>query len=421
MTGTRMDCRRPTLRIVAVAMALWAGAAHAQTFSVVYTFTGGNNGYPYGGVVPDAAGNLYGTAGSAGGPTCCGVAYKVDPAGQETILNTFSSFADGEFPYGTLVPDSRGNLYGTTPEGGIPGSCNGGGCGTVFKVSPAGQETVLYSFTGAADGDGPSDGPGGGLARDSAGNLYGTTMYGGDFDGACTGTGCGVVYKIDATGKYSVLYAFNGGADGAYPKSGVVLDATGNLYGGTYGGGQDLCYGDGSGCGVVYKLDSSGNETVLYSFAGRADGAQPYGPLTVDSAGNVYGTAEIGGASGGSCSYKYGCGIVFKLSPTGAETVLYTFSGGADGDAPATGVIRDPAGNLYGTTIGGGSYGYGAVFRLGATGQESVLHSFTSGADGESPWGRLLAYRGYLYGTTAAGGKAQGGAGAGVVYRLTFP
>jgi uncharacterized repeat protein (TIGR03803 family) len=283
----------------------------------------------------DSAGNLYGTT-SAGGTSNSGVVFKADKTG-ETVLHTFTgSPGDGAFPYGGLIEDSAGNLYGTTSAGGTANS------GIVFKLDTTGKETVLYNFTGGADGAFPY----GGLIGDSAG-IYGTTSAGGITAGACFPSGCGVVFKLDTAGKESVLYSFTGGpTDGAYPYAGLIRDSAGNFYGTTYSGGAGVC----GGCGVVFKLDTTGTETVLYSFMGYpTDGAFPYAGLVRDSAGSLFGTTTYGGGSDN--------GVVFELDTTGKETVLHTFTGGPDGAAPRARLIPDSAGYLYGTTYSGGVTG----------------------------------------------------------------
>ena len=350
--------------------------------TVLHSFTGGaDGGNPYAGVIRDSAGNLYGTTTR----TAFGVVYKLDTAGQYTVLYSFTGRADGFWPYAGVIRDSAGNLYGTTQAGGPSGS------GVVYKLDAAGHETVLYGFPGAADGAGPY----GGVIRDSAGNLYGTTQYGGP-------TGSGVVYKLDATGHETVLHTFTGGADGNSPTAGVIRDLTGNLYGTATGGGTP-------GGGVVYRLDTAGQETVLYNFTGGADGNNPYAGVIRDSAGNLYGTTANGGT--------WGAGVVYKLDTAGNETVLYSFTGGADGRNPYAGVIRDLAGNLYGTTVNGGTWGWGVVYKLDAGGHETVLNSFTGGADGGNPYAGVIrdSGTGSLYGTTYGGGTAY----AGVVYQLS--
>jgi uncharacterized repeat protein (TIGR03803 family) len=372
---------------------------------VLYSFKGPSHGAsPQAGVVRDRAGNLYGTTenGGAGGN---GVVFRVDPAGRETVLYSFTGGTDGGHPWSGVIGDSAGNLYGTTVNGG-PAKL-----GVVFKLDPTGHETVLYSFTGGTDAENPAVG----VIRDSAGNLYGTTSGGGT-------AGLGAVYKLDATGHETVLYSFTGGADGGNPYAGVIGDGAGNLYGTTYSGGSGTLCGFVAGCGVVYKLDVTGQETVLYSFTGGADGSSPQAGVIRDSAGNLYGTTLYGG--GGNCTFGHGCGVVFKLGTTGHETVLYSFTGGADGGNPYAGVIGDGGGNLYGTTYSGGitttdacspTRGCGVVYKVDATGHETVLYNFTRRADGAFPHAGVIGDgAGNLYGTTANGGQAD----LGVVYKL---
>jgi uncharacterized repeat protein (TIGR03803 family) len=255
--------------------------------TLLYIFTGGTAGAaPSGGLVRDAAGNFYGNTLYAGDPSCaygsgCGVIFKLDPAGNETILHTFHDGNDGAFSYGTMVLDTAGNLYGTTELGGDP-TCN---CGTVFKLDPSGQQTILHSFTGQGYVS-----PFAGLVQDAAGILYGTTSGGGT---SLEGT----VFKLDpTTGTETVLYSFTGGADGANPRAGVVMDPAGNIYSTTPDGGLIPCPDDPFGCGVVFKLDpTTGTETVLYALKGGADGVHPDVNLVLDALGNLYGAATSGG------------------------------------------------------------------------------------------------------------------------------
>jgi uncharacterized repeat protein (TIGR03803 family) len=349
------------------------------------------------GVILDSEGNLYGTTafGGAGG---AGVVYKLDMSGHETVLYGFPGAAEGQYPFyagvifasdGESDGESDGHLYGTTFYGGSKGA------GVVYRLDGDGDEEVLYSFDLlTANGFGQ---PTGGVIRDWDGNLYGATFIG----QADLGYGNGVVYKVDTAGHSMVLHNFTGGADGGDPYGSVILDSAGNLYGTANGGGA-------SGQGVVFKIDTFGNETVLYSFTGGADGGGPLAGVIRDKAGNLYGTTNGGGASG--------AGVVFRIDTSGNETVLYSFTGGADGGYPIAGVIRDRAGNLYGTTAGGGTSGAGVVFKVDTSGIETPLYSFTGGADGGYPLfaGVILDSAGNLYGTTAGGGTS----GAGVVYKV---
>jgi uncharacterized repeat protein (TIGR03803 family) len=398
----------------------------APTFTVLHSFAG----YPtdgslsLGDLIQDSAGNLYGTTELGGTSSACtygcGTVFKLSPTGTETILYNFTEGADGAYPQAGLVRDATGNLYGTTAGGGAESracTLTSGTCGVVFELircdsAPNGYEyKVLYRFTGGADGGSPY----GGLVRDTAGNLYGTTQGGGSLASTCRQGTCGVVFKLSPTDIETVLHTFTGGAGGANPTAALTLDSAGNLYSTTYYGGA---YSE----GVAFKLSPAGTETVLHSFAGYpTDGGYPYYGLTHDAAGNLYGTATDGGA--------HGSGVVFKLSPTGAETVLYSFTGGADGGFPVGDLIQDTAGTLYGATGQGGatgacapSSGCGVVFKLSSTGTETVLHSFTGGADGAVPSAGLIQdMSGNLFGTTAAGGVESNQCytgTCGVVFRL---
>jgi len=396
------------LAIVLVPAVVGTKSAEAQTFKVLYSFTGGaDGGEPLAGLVRDAAGNLYGTTlyGGSGGPYGNGVVFELDNAGTETVLYTFTGGTDGGFPYAGLVRDAAGNLYGTTSGGGAYGE------GTVFMLDKTGTETVLYSFCSQAN---CTDGacPMAGLLLDAAGNLYGTTESGGSSN--CY-LGCGIVFMLDNTGTETVLYSFTGAeGDGEYPVAGLVRDAAGNLYGTTWRGGnlKHNC-GMGPGCGTAFMLDEAGKETVLHSFGSKADGAYPYAGLVRDAAGNLYGTTGYGGDSG--------LGTAFRLDKTGNETVLHSFRGTrADGAYPEAGFVRDSKGNLYGTTEGGGfnrcDGSCGVVFKLDKTGKETVLYRFTGGSDGEGPSAGLVRdAKGNLYGTAYWGGAG----GQGTVFKLT--
>jgi uncharacterized repeat protein (TIGR03803 family) len=323
------------------------------------------------------------------------------------VLHTFTSTSsDGAVPVAGVIMDKFGNLYGTTREGGTGTFPNSG---TVFKLDPSGNESVLHSFHGAPDGAQPFAG----LIMDTAGNLYGTTLSGGTGTILDCGDGCGTVFKLDLSGTETVLYSFKGSPDGSNPNAGLIMDAAGNLYGTTSTGGGACSP---SGCGTVFKLDPSGTESVLYSFQDSPDGALPFAGLIMDAAGNLYGTTDSGGDQ---CSVlNFGCGTVFKLDASGSESLLYSFQGPFDGAGPYAGLIMDTASNLYGTTVAGGSGGGGTVFKLAPSGNESVHHSFSWAPDGALPFaGLIMDAAGNLYGTAAEGGSSAGNC-CGTVFKL---
>jgi uncharacterized repeat protein (TIGR03803 family) len=388
-----------------------AAALHAQqsadkpagTYSLLYSFQCSPDGKtPESGLVQDSSGNLYGTTVN-GGQYGYGTVFKMTLGGAETVLHSFAGPpSDGGYPdYGGLTLDAAGNLYGTTSGGGQFGG------GTVFNVTATGTESVLYNFCsrpGCQDGGGPL----GGIVRDSAGNLYGTTVTGGT-DGICCSYG--TVFKLTPGGTESVLHTFEfSSTDGAFPSGNLTGDPSGNLYGTTQAGGAYTV-------GTVFEVSANGAESLLYSFKGSpTDGALPLGgSLLRETSGNLYGVTEIGGADG--------TGVVFKLTPEGTESVLLDFNG-TGGGAPLDGLAKDAAGNLYGTTYADGSgtscvsYGCGVLFGLTTTGTEIVLHNFTlsSSSDGANPYGGVVRDpSGNLYGTLAYGGAL----GCGAVFKFT--
>jgi uncharacterized repeat protein (TIGR03803 family) len=385
-----------TLGAILLGALLTALPVAAQT--TIYNFKGDPDGAgPLAPLIRDSAGNLYGTTHVGGNNN--GTVFEVNSAGKETILHTFTG-ADGSGPSGGVVRDSAGNIYGITAYGGAFNF------GTVFKVTKAGKESVLYSFAGP-----PNDGgnPFAGLIRDSEGNLYGTTLFGGS--GHCTANagqnGCGTVFKVSASGTESVLHNFEGGADGVYPSSPLVHDSSGNLYGTTQQGGQANCSNfSGNGCGTVFMLSSDGVETVRHAFSGYpTDGDDPAGMILVG--GNLYGTTQMGGA--------YGNGTVFEVTGPGSEDLLYSFGGVAnDGLNPAAGLVWDGAGHFFGATTNGGGpgcfTGCGIVFAITKTGREATLFSFSNRNVGCIPYAALIRdTAGYLYGTTSNCGTTGNG------------
>ena len=351
--------------------------------AVLYRFAGGNDGAnPQAGLAQGFDGNFYGTtvdAGLSGG----GTIFKISTSGGKTTIYNIRGGNDGANPYGGVIQGSDGNLYGTTRYGGT------GGGGTVYKITYTGVKTILNNFATGKDGFFPYAG----LIQGSDGNLYGTTLYGG------TGSGQGTVYKITPQGVKTTLYNFGGfGGDGAIPEAGLIQGSDGNLYGTTTGGG--------SGYGTVFKVTPQGQGTVLYKFAGGTDGETPRAGLIQAKDGNFYGTTYFGGAGSS--------GTVYKITPQGVKTTLYSFAGGNDGANPQAGLIQSFDGNFYGTTVKGGKDDNGTVFQITYSGVKTTLYNFTGGTDGANPKaGLLLGKYGIYYGTTSAGGS-----GNGTVYKI---
>ncbi len=329
-------------------------------------------------------------------------------ASKYKTLHTFKGSKGGHYPTG-LIFDQAGNLYGTTYQGGAYKQ------GTVFQLAPnldgSWTKNVIYSFNNAGnDGRWPIAG----LIFDQAGNLYGTTYLGGAYK---QGTVFQLTPNGDGSWRESVLHSFNN-TDGSNPSASLVFDAAGNLYGTTRTGGT---YYEGTVFQLTPNSDGSWTESVLYSFTNGADGGNPYAELIFDAAGNLYGTTFQGGDLS-ACS-ELGCGVVFELTRNAdgawTESVLHSFTDGADGGLLFGGLTFDPAGNLYGTTYSGGTYGYGVVFQLtpnpGGSWREKVLHRFTDGKDGGLPYSNLIVdAAGNLCGTTTSGGAYGGG----VVFKL---
>lgn len=325
---------------------------------------------------------------------------------KDTVLYSFSCGADGCGPNGNLARDSQGNLYGTTTGG---GAC----CGTVFELTPVQgggwTESVLYAFTGGTDGGIPYSG----VIIDASGNLYGTTYQGGTGSNCQGGqSGCGTVFKLTHSGSTwteSVLYSFSGGMDGGSPAAGVVFDEAGNLYGTTQFGGPSS-----PGYGIVFELSPTANawnEVILHSFSFNPDGANPNTKLAIDNFGDLYGTTPQGGA--------YSEGTVFRLAPAQggwATTVIWDFTPTVGGVGPSGVIVHKGA--LYGTTEGGGVFNVGNVFQLTpAVGiwTYANVYEFTGGRDGGFPAAGVTADPNHLYGTTASGGRYA----LGTVFRLT--
>jgi uncharacterized repeat protein (TIGR03803 family) len=374
--------------------------AHAGGYFIVHTFTGqnGDGAMPAASLIRDRAGYLYGTT-DAGGRyfASSGVVFRIAPDGTETVLYLFCSLsncADGSEPYGAMVRDSAGSLYGTTYAGGAHNFS-----GTVFKLASDGAETVLHNFcsqTACSDGYSPVAG----VIRDGSGNLYGTTTIGGTYNG-------GVAFKLAPDGTETVLHSFcslTNCADGHEPYGGVIRDSAGNLYGTTYIGGAD------NGGVVFKLAPDGTETVLhnFCSLSNCADGAYPQDSMILDrGTGNLYGTTEFGGSGGLKCDARSSCGVVFEISPNGTETVVHSFDN-ADGGNPLGSLFKDRAGNLYGTTFFGGKNNNGVVFKLSPDGTETVLHFFSGGSDGKYPRGGVISDNGRLFGTTLGGGDGGG-------------
>jgi uncharacterized repeat protein (TIGR03803 family) len=359
-------------------------AAAQSQFKSLVSFTGVNGSLPgIGALVQGADGTFYGTT-YFGGPAGVGTVFKVTPSGALTSLYSFcrqSPCADGEYPMSGLAIGNDGDLYGTTVEGGDHGD------GTVYKITPSGVLTTLHSFQPPPDGSGPAAG----LLLGTDGSFYGTTQAGGT-------NNRGAVFKMTPSGETIVIYSFTGGADGDLPYAGIIQTSDGNFYGTTFEGGVYAS-------GTIYRLTPAGTLTVLYNFCveiGCADGEGAVAALLQASDGNFYGTTEGGGNAG--------AGTFFRLTSDGTYTSLFSFCGQFLCDAgtqPLGALVEASDGNFYGTTsIGGPYYYYGTVFEITPAGVLTTLHNF-HGRDGTAPWAGLVRGQdGFYYGTTAEGGVA---------------
>ncbi len=403
---------RAVLTLTAVLLFLTSLAA-SQATPIFSFYSVYGDALPIGGLTADASGNLYGVT-FYGGVYGNGMVYKLSPAAGAWTMTTLYSFnpgtSDGWAPTSPPVFDAAGNLYGTTEFGGT-GGCSIFGCGTVYELSPTGdatwKETILHDFTGT---DGWQIHPG--LTIDGAGNLYGMATGGGAYS-------AGTVFELSTSGgswTFSVLHQFFGGADGKAPFAALTLDTAGNLYGTASAGGgkSSACK---YGCGIVFELSPSSNgtwtEKILHNFTtNTADGSSPACQLTFDASGSIYGTAFSGGGASNA-------GIVFELSPAGntwEEKILHNFNEQTgDGAGPSNSVTFDAAGNLYGATIGGGTHGRGTAFKLAPTASgpwtETMLNNFSGqGSGGYFPnSGPIWGADGNLYGIAASGGRNNQG------------
>jgi uncharacterized repeat protein (TIGR03803 family) len=355
--------------IVLFISAAAARTATAQTFTVLHEFQGAPNdgSRPHAGLVQDAAGNLYGTT-FTGGSSDEGSVFKFDTTGHNHVLFNFN-LANGSNPESTLILDKAGNLYGTAIEG--------GGSGVLFRVNQNGEEEALHVFDAGQGADAAL--PSGGVIMDEAGNLYGATVFG--------NPGAGTLYRLDPAGNFTVLHEFKSASEGSNPQGPLVRDAAGNLYGSTLEGGAH-------NQGTIFRLSANGTLTVLHTFTGGIDGSGPQGGLLLDQSGNLIGSAIGGGV--------FGKGLIFAVTKSGAFRRIYAFRGGRDGANPNGALIQDPAGTIYGTTQSGpGRNVLGTAFELSRANGLTVLHNFTGGNDGAVPLDGLIRDNaGNLYGTT---------------------
>ena len=384
-------------------------ALPAQTFTTLDTFENTDGREPYAGLVQGTNGGLYGTtwAGNHDGNDYAGTVFQITPSGTLTTLYYFCSQTncpDGSLPYAGLLQGTDGNFYGTTQAGGRNVDCDGyTGCGTIFKITPSGTLTTLYTFCPTSPCRDGTD-PYAALVQGTDGNFYGTTEGGG------LGLGDGTVFKITPSGTLTTLHSFVG-TDGVNPYAALVQGADGNFYGTTR-------YGGTNNSGTLFKITPSGTLTTLHSFVGTDGGGTESG-LVQGTDGNFYGTTSFGGATGEPlCRNGAGCGTVFKITPTGTFTSLYSFcseSGCTDGEAPYSGLVQGSDGNFYGTTEAGGANSDGTVFEITPSGTLTTLHSFVKLTDGANPYAALIqGTNGAFYGTTNVGGANN----SGTVYEL---
>ena len=396
------------------------------TVKDLYSFTSLTDGAaPSAPLIQASDGFFYGTT-QVGGTSGDGTVFKVDASGNVTPLHEFSG-SDGANPLGALIQANDGNFYGTTQLGGSSGE------GVIFKMDSLGNVTALYSFTRGDDGGEPVAG----LIQASDGYFYGTTYYGGTSDS-------GTIFRADSSGNLTTLYSFSGGDDGFGPDAPLIQATDGNFYSTAIGGGNLSCeIWPVTGCGTIFRIDSSGNLTTLYSFSGGTDGANPIEALLQVDDGSFYGTTVFGGDASCSVSGYLGCGSIFKIDTAGNFTVLHDFSGGAEGGVPISALIQATDGDFYGTATAGGNIscsviasgenyptynGCGTVFKMDSAGNVVALYSFAgSPNDGSNPFASLLeGSDGYFYGTTRWGGSEScsnytNDGGCGTVFQLAGP
>ena len=379
-------------------------------------------------MIRDGQGEMYGTTRGGGLASCgdgsCGTVYKIDSSGNETVIFSFPGGNSGTNPIASVVRDAHGNLYGTTQGNGVID-----GASVVYKIDPKGQETVLFEAGRISQGcclDSP-------VVLDPQGNVYGMSPYAGvpNCGWQSNGLGCGTLFKITPGGKFTVLHNF-AGTDGMQPEGGLVMDKQGNLYGSANFGGIKSCKNPGygywePGCGTIYKLDTNGKFSVLYTFTGKADGSFPLG-LIIDDDANLYGLTEWGGDDKRYYNHLYGYGTVFELSASGKFTTLFTFTPKTTiNNYYASHLLRDAKGNLYGLQqMNNCAKGGGCLFRVDPKGKYTDLYDFEylgEGPDGWYPMGVVFGSDKDMYGTMEIGGSENGDCedGCGTVFHLAFP
>jgi uncharacterized repeat protein (TIGR03803 family) len=411
-------CFLPAVAVVVLA-AIAPRATQAQDLNIdiLHTFTSVPDGAgPVATVIRDADGNLYGTTSAGGDGHCpgtngagCGTVYEISKNGRYTILHKFTGGnGDGAFPVSGVTRDAAGNLFGTT-EGG------NGNLSTIYKITKTGSEKTLRfltNFTGGADANSAP-------ILDAKGNLFGNTQYGGDSSCGFNGNGCGVIYEVQATGAFSVLYTFVSLTEGIEPIGSPVIDSKGNLFGTTQWGG-DLNCEQTVGCGTVYELDHTGKYKTLHKFTGKSDGSFP-GCVIDDGGGNLVGVTGAGGDL--SCSPPFGCGTIFRIDKAGNLKTLYEFTPFTENNNEHGCLVRDSKGNLYGTNANGGTHNAGYLAVLDTADKYSVLYNFpiANSSQGGVPLGVVLGPDGEFFGVNGEGGDTNCGvenSGCGTVFKL---
>jgi uncharacterized repeat protein (TIGR03803 family) len=410
-----------SMLLIATFTVIVPSPVHAQdllNIDILHVFTASPDGASPNPLIRDAKGNLYGTTASGGFLGCppgvggCGIVYEVANDGTYTILYSFQGGSDdGGLPISGVTRDPAGNLFGTT--GGVNGSPS-----TIYEITSGGDEKILRYLGNSnfADGAAANSAP----ILDSNGNLFGNISYGGDPSCGFNGNGCGVVYEVQANGKFRVLYTFTSLADGIEPISSPVIDSQGNLFG-TAGLGGDLTCDHPDGCGLVYELDHTGKYRILHKFTGKADGAF-VDCVIDDGAGKLVGVTEQGGDL--SCYPPLGCGTIFRIDEAGSLKILHTFAPFTKNDIGHSCLVRDSKGNLYGTNAIGGTHNAGLLYELDTAGKFKVLYDFpiSNSSQGGVPIGVAPGPEGEFFGVNTLGGDTNCGvenSGCGTVWKLT--